>query len=115
MNFNEFLEEQLTNTRNVLASKEAEYASDNDRLHNFRHAALMIRSTPEEALLGMMVKHLVSFVDLMKDPTSATPELINEKCGDTINYTLLAQYMLLERISSDINPHIQENTHGIKS
>jgi len=51
--FNELLKEILNRTTNVLASKSAEYASDSDKLHNFKCAGAMLGCSPEKALVGM--------------------------------------------------------------
>lgn len=88
----------------VLASKAEEYASNSDRLHNFKTAAKILNSTPESALLGFMTKHLVSVVDLVKNCQHEKPslELIQEKIGDSINYLILLEALLIERYNYDI-------------
>lgn len=45
----------------------------------------------------MYRKHLVSVMDLKNFPGDATPELIKEKIGDSINYHLLLEALLVER------------------
>lgn len=87
----------------VLSSKDKEYSSDSDRLHNFKRAAAMLDCSPEKALEGMWVKHLVSVQDLINLPDNTTPELIHEKIGDTINYALLLEGLLTERIKNDVD------------
>jgi len=98
--FNEIIVNRFKECEEVLISKEEEYSSGTDRLHNFKVAAAALQTTPEEALLGMWIKHIVSIIDLMKNPDSATPSLIKEKFGDNINYSLLAEATLLERIEN---------------
>lgn len=100
MNFNDFLNKQLKQIKGILSSKEEEYAQGKDRLYNFTQAAHLQQIEPEQALLGMMTKHIVSVVDLLKEPEKATPYLIDEKLTDLQNYALLAQYMLHERIAN---------------
>lgn len=104
--FQEVLDNRLKLTSEVLSSKAEEYASDKDRMHNFKKAARLGECSPERALLGMMMKHIVSVLDLV-DRTDdvgpneirkcATKEYIEEKIGDSINYLILLEAMLKER------------------
>lgn len=98
--FNKVVEERIEKIRKVLADKGAEYATNDDRYHNFRIAARMLGTTPEKALKGMMVKHEVSVMDLIelaeKSPEKLTAALIDEKIGDNINYLILLEGMLKE-------------------
>jgi len=117
INFNKHLKHQLLKIEIILASKEDEYAKGRNRLHNFHIAAKLQSNTPEESLLGMMTKHIVSVVDLLQSPESATKELADEKLLDLVNYSLLAHYMIHNRIEqSQINPigkHVQSHSHSI--
>lgn len=100
--FNKVVATRVEKINAVLVKKAAEYSSDTDRLHNFKAAARMGNSneTPEQALWGMMRKHLVSVVDIV-DNTSKwvfpTDELRDEKIGDSINYLVLLEALLIER------------------
>ena len=70
MTFNEFekvLRNRTTKIWDILALKAKEYASDDDRLHNFKRAAAMQNITPEKALIGMFTKHMVSILDMVDD------------------------------------------------
>lgn len=110
--FNDLLEARIIKTRNVLEAKNAEYASDTDKLHNFKRAGKMLRCSPEKALIGMWTKHIISILDMMdelekKCGTSANcfPSLdpdeyigtIEEKIGDAINYLILLEALIKER------------------
>ena len=96
--FNEILEKRIDKIKNVLSSKEKEYASGFDRLHNFKVAARIMNETPEKALFGMLLKHIVSVIDMVNDPKSISEYLINEKIGDVINYFILLESLMWERI-----------------
>jgi hypothetical protein len=93
---------RIQKTREVLAAKAGMYATANNRLHNFDFAARLLNCTPEQALQGMMVKHIVSVFDLIRwtetDPQNITTALIDEKIGDTINYMILLESLLLRRL-----------------
>lgn len=99
--FNEGLERRIELMRGTLAKKGEEYTvNEDDRFHNFKRAAAIIGGTPEQALVGMFVKHLVSvldIVDALSPDTFPSIETIEEKCGDAINYLVLLEIMLKER------------------
>lgn len=90
------LERRLQLTVKVLGNKEKEYASDDDRLHNFKATAEMLRCTPAQALLGMVAKHLTSVVDAVKDEKVLTRQQWDEKLGDIINYMILLEGITFE-------------------
>lgn len=98
--FDTLISERLAYCRNLLAAKGGEYATDHDRLHNFRRAAAIQRITPERALIGMWSKHLVSILDMIDrmDEGDIPPEtLVAEKFTDAINYLLLLEAMIEDR------------------
>jgi hypothetical protein len=106
--FEHIFETQIDLSRSVLLAKSKEYANDQDRLHNFRVAAAFIQGTPEQALWGFLVKHLVSLSDMI--PTSSdhpsgvySTDLWDEKIGDAINYLILLRALVYER-SEDYAP-----------
>ena len=92
--FDEVLDETLKEIKSTLGSKAAEYVQGNDRLYNFNRAAEILRSSSPIALLGMQMKHITSYIDLLENPESVTKELVKEKTGDMICYTILAKVML---------------------
>ena len=100
-NFNKIVENRLEACKEILVNKNKEYSSETDRLHNFKVAARIDGITPEQALWGMYKKHLVSVMDLVAFPGDATPEILREKITDSINYHLLLEALLMERIGND--------------
>ena len=100
--FNDILAQRLRKIQNVLGKKAEEYARGGDRFHNFRVAARIKNETPERALLGIWMKHIVSVLDLIdwieSSPEKITLELIDEKIGDNINYLILLEGLLMERL-----------------
>ena len=101
-NFNEMLEERIRKTRTVLDSKNKEYASDTDKLHNFKRASGMLQWT----------KHIISLLDIVDklnkedakyngraicQPQEVTIALVEEKIGDAINYLILLEALIKER------------------
>jgi hypothetical protein len=103
MEFDDILKERLKKTETVLAAKAREYATDDNRYHNFFRAAALQGCTPEQALMGMLSKHLVSVLDMV-DATAAKnweawpgKRIIDEKIGDSINYLILLEALLTRR------------------
>lgn len=97
--FNNFLE-RFVNTciYDVLATKAEFYASESDRLHNFKRAARIDDTTPEEALYGMQLKHRTTISDYIERANLTDTPLSEwrEKITDTINYYILLMAMIEE-------------------
>lgn len=104
--FDDILQKRLNSIASVLGAKAKEYASDYDRLHNFKRTAKILDCSPERALIGFFVKHLVSLLDIVDaiDPPEEPlkPEVVNEKIGDAVNYLILLEGLLIERINNQL-------------
>jgi hypothetical protein len=100
--FETIVKEQLGLCEAMLIRKGAEYATEADRLYNFKRAAELLGegATPLDALLGMWSKHMVSVMDMLSGAIMGDklpkPEFVNEKFTDFINYALLAKALMLE-------------------
>jgi hypothetical protein len=94
--FNKIVSERVKKIQTVLSAKSKQYALDGDRLHNFKVAARLLKTTPEQALWGIAVKHLVSVEDLVMGRLAPTQETVDEKIGDMINYLVLLEAVLTE-------------------
>ena len=107
--FDKVLEERIAKIRTVLTSKAAEYSGDeNDRLHNFNVAARVDNESREESLWGMAKKHLVSIIDIKnKVAKDILPErvLLSEKIGDMINYLILLEASIIDKIDKKENKY----------
>ena len=97
IDFNKVIEHRLSECKRILIEKAKEYAKgDDDRMHNFNRAAQITDECREKALFGFFLKHLVSVMDIVDDMNKnpnyipAKP-LVEEKCGDAINYLLLLE------------------------
>lgn len=92
----------------LMARKSQEYSPGEDRLQNFKEAGELQSISPEQALFGMLAKHLVSLADmcqgvtLLDGPgapvgTGKTQEVWEEKITDSHNYLFLLEALLKER------------------
>jgi len=95
--FNELLDKELSAIQMMLGSKAEEYASDRDRLHNFKQAAHLTGVTEEQALAGMMVKHTVSVYDMIESGDCYSLEKWSEKITDHLNYLILLKAIVVEK------------------
>lgn len=102
MDFEMLVNDRCESIKAVLTKKAKEYATDKDRFHNFNAAAKKRNTSPEQALMGIKVKHTVSIDDLVEwaenSPEKLNDNIINEKIGDEINYLILLEGLLKERV-----------------
>jgi len=82
-----------------LQTKGGEYSTEGDRLGNFKTAAALQNCTPEQALAGMMAKHVVSIYDMIGANCAGPLEMWDEKILDAINYLILLRALVSERVS----------------
>lgn len=97
--FNEVIDGILTSSRDMLIRKSEGYSTDEDRLHNFRTAAALNDSTMEQALWGMLTKHIISIRDMVMSGEAYDADIWDEKLGDAINYLALLKAITVEKTS----------------
>lgn len=95
--FDRIFEDTVEKSRSVLASKSKEYATE-DKLHNFKVAAVTEGVSNRQALGGMMVKHTVSIYDMLRADECADLSMWDEKIGDHINYLILLRALVIEEL-----------------
>ena len=120
--FNKVIEKRIEQCKAVLCNKQEEYASDCDRLHNFKVAATIEHCSPISALAGMMVKHTVSVYDLISEyeqGKAISRDMWDEKIGDSINYLLLLTALIDENQASEdsseddvVVPNLEDYLNG---
>lgn len=88
--------DQIEHCWRLLFSKRKEYATA-DPFHNFRRAADLQGITKEQALIGMMDKHVISVHDMVNEAAEGadfSADKWQEKIGDNINYLLILWAMV---------------------
>lgn len=104
--FNLIVEKRKESISAVLSQKSEEYSSEGDRFHNFKRAAAILETTQEKALMGMLAKHIVSVLDIVNNPDKCSSAVIDAKIGDSINYLILLEGTLYERMTKkELQPH----------
>lgn len=89
-----------------LIEKAKEYADHSDRLKNFNISGQVDGISREKALHGYMMKHFVSYKDMLSViDNSGLPinkEIVLEKIGDLVTYFILQFACINERIDKNI-------------
>ena len=102
--FDEVLENRLRAIRLSLLIKGKEYRRNNDPLHNFNRGAKLSGQSREKVLWGFALKHHVSFLDMLDDMDNGKfpkEEAVNEKIGDLINYLILCEASIKDKIKEN--------------
>jgi hypothetical protein len=99
--FDEFLQNRLEKTQKMLGSKGVEYANEKDVFKNFKDAARILNTSPNQALIGMYIKHHVSLMEFVRGEKYPDEEIISEKIGDMINYLILLEAMFHQQTEED--------------
>ena len=84
--FNDLVKEIREASLDTLTKKNANYATAEDRQHNFKVGAAITGGTPAQAALGYMAKHLASLQDKVARNDFHDREDLKEKIQDSINY-----------------------------
>ena len=95
--FNEHLKYMTAVSVDTLKDKAKEYATNGDRLHNFKVASGIQGVTSQAALAGMMAKHTVSVYDMCRTGETYPLPLWEEKIKDSINYLFLLWALVNEQ------------------
>lgn len=106
--FDQILEDRIRKIRLSLLIKGKEYRRNNDPLHNFNRGAKLSGQSREKVLWGFALKHHVSFLDMLDDIDAGKfpkVETVDEKIGDLINYLILCEASIKDKIKeNDGNP-----------
>lgn len=103
--FNVFAKNFVKQTTSVLYAKGKSYAlNHSDRLEHFKRAGRYLDTTPKEACLAQLTKHLISIRDMVctKEIAKFSPEQWDEKIGDAINYLVLLRALVIDEEISDV-------------
>jgi hypothetical protein len=92
------IEHRINKCKDVLSYKNSEYASQQDVMSNFRNAANFLGTTPEKVAFCYMMKHFESIKSILYDNKPVTRKLYEEKMTDLINYLLLIDAMMMDKL-----------------
>lgn len=103
--FERIFKEQNGRCEIMLCGKAKEYATDDERLHNFKVAAALQGITPIQALGGMMAKHTISVYDMCWSGKTYPLSLWEEKITDHLDYLHLLNALVRESIKAEREAH----------
>tara|TARA_R110000796_G_scaffold236214_1_gene355480 strand:- start:65665 stop:65985 length:321 start_codon:yes stop_codon:yes gene_type:complete len=92
--FDQIVDKRLSSVKEILSVKAKEYRRNDDPFHNFEIGAKMTNVSSFRVLDGFLLKHLISYRDMMDDIDNGklpSEELVNEKFGDIINYFIIQE------------------------
>lgn len=101
--FEKICKDLLGEAQNTLFWKSQEYATDTDRLANFRQPSSLLNMSPAEVCFAYQMKHVASLAKIAKGSSNGelpTKEMLMEKCQDNINYTMLFYAAIMEMIEA---------------
>lgn len=84
--FERLVEEIRKESLDTLIAKNAKYAPDRDKLHNFNAGAEIFGGTAAQTAWGYLTKHLVALRDMVQRNDFSDRKDLLEKCKDSINY-----------------------------
>lgn len=102
--FEKVLEQRLANITATLLIKGREYSRNDNALHNFEIGARVMNVTRERVLWGFALKHYISIMDILDDLDNSivpTEAAVDEKFGDLINYLILCEASLKNKINGE--------------
>lgn len=101
-NFEKSVSELLSRIEDNLIVKAREYATGDNRLHNFDRGAAVTGQTRERVLFGFALKHLISVMYIIDDLDKGkipSKHMVDEKVGDLTTYMTLLYASLSDRLS----------------
>lgn len=93
--------DQFERCRVVLIEKGKGVGEDEDRLRNFKMAAILQDIRLGEALAGMMAQHTIFLYDMIHSGKAFTVGEWDEKITDNINYLILLRALIEEKAMRD--------------
>ena len=110
--FDTIVSERLEKTKIILIEKGKHYRRNQNPFHNFDVGASITNQTREKVLYGFLLKHLISFQDMINDIEEKklpTIETVEEKIGDIVNYCILFEASIKDKINDkmlDMEKHV---------
>lgn len=102
--FEEAVKKHIAKIDYLLLAKAKEYATNEDRLHNFNKAAGITGECREKALFGFALKHLVSVMDIIDEHNKSgelpTQAILDEKFGDLGAYIAILYASFQDKINT---------------
>lgn len=99
--FDKLAKETIESTAQLLITKGAEYAGDQDRLSNFKRGAALIGVTPLQVALIYASKHYDAISTFIRNDAQGKIQILSEpiqgRFDDLINYCILMKALVAEQ------------------
>lgn len=98
--FIEILLNDIEQIKNILTVKSLEYVRNENPFHNFEAGATITGKHPALVLDGFMLKHYISYRDILNDLQNGIipkSNIVNEKIFDMIIYLLIQKQLINEQ------------------
>lgn len=100
--FKHLLKVRFKKIEDTFTVKQKEYANEKDVFENIKNGVglSVFNTEPEQVAWSYAAKHLESIMSILESLPEEKPseELINEKIGDAINYLIIIEGLLKERL-----------------
>lgn len=94
--FEDIINNRYSHNLDTMTAKGKVYSRQQDRLSNFKDTGAMNQVTPQDALWGMVSKHIIATKDMVKSGETPTEKWIAEYLGDIHNYLYLLEAIWFE-------------------
>lgn len=117
--FQTIVDSTIASLNSLVTVKGGEYASDADRLANFKEAGKRLGLTPEQVLLVYLDKHYSAVVNYVKDMIAGKnrprSEPIGGRADDMVVYLMLFKALLEERheLSDAVQEEMKHDTPSL--
>jgi len=101
LDFDMEVQSTLQKIQQLLLVKGVEYRRNSNPYHNFEIGSQISGEIPEKVLQGFLLKHLVSYQDMLNDiEQGKLPkiELVEEKMNDILTYYVIQKAQIINRI-----------------
>ncbi|MAK38074.1 MAG: hypothetical protein CMC15_18075 [Flavobacteriaceae bacterium] len=112
--FNQHRKEFFETAMSLSDAKSVEYTiSNEDRLYNFKHVAARLGTTPEQALMVYVLKHVDAICNDAKTGVQVSDETVMSRAMDICNYMVLYTGLKKEPQPDEDNTKPVGTEHGI--
>ena len=112
--FNQHRKEFFDKAMSLSDAKSVEYTiSNEDRLYNFKHVAARLGTTPEQALMVYVLKHVDAICNDAKTGVQVSDETVMSRAMDICNYMVLYTGLKKEPQPDEDNTKPVGTEHGI--
>ena len=103
--FKIFMLQKTELIKTIFSMKQQQYSTEFDQFHGFKKAAQLRDTSPEDILMGQMIKHVIAlqdFIEAIKKGRKIELAAWNEKTMDVACYMILLNGLAKDRAKKGI-------------